>query len=130
MFLWFKRRLLCRGSRHRLSSENLDVNWTQNSHETECGIWEHIADFFHSVYQEEAQKALFDLVLQQECDTQKYDAFHRLRQLAADIFYDKFIEEGVKNIDGSWDITILIKGWHIDQNILQLHLKAVNGIKL
>lgn len=125
MFVWFKRRILCRGSRHRLHSENVDTNGPLNSHDTDCGMWEHIADFFYGVHQEEAQKALSDLAVQQQCDTQKYDAFHRLRRLAADVFYDKFLEEGVKNIDGSWDITIHIKGWHINHDILQLHLKAV-----
>ncbi|WP_298769968.1 hypothetical protein [uncultured Shewanella sp.] len=123
MFAWFKRRTL-----HRLNSEKFDVSWRHTSHTPTCSMWEHIADFFYGVHQEEAQKALSDLAYPQQCDTQKYDAFHRLRRLAAEVCYDKFIEEGVKNIDGSWDITIHIKGWHINHDILQLHLKAVNAM--
>ncbi|WP_299494335.1 hypothetical protein [uncultured Shewanella sp.] len=123
MLVWFKRQLL-----DRFTSQKSDVNGITHSYDFSYGIWENIADFFYGVHQEEAQKALSDLAHVQQCDTQKYDAFHRLRKLASDVFYDKFIEEGVKNIDGSWDITIHIKGWHINQDILQLNLKAVNAM--
>lgn len=120
MRVWVKRRLL-----NRLNSNKFDVNWKNKHTDSADGVWEHIADFFYGVNQEKAQEALLDLDRLQVCDSTKYDAFHRLRALAADVFCDKFTEEGVKNIDGSWDIMIQIKGWQINQDVFQLDLKAV-----
>ncbi|MCL1123438.1 hypothetical protein [Shewanella surugensis] len=123
MLVWFKRRLL-----YRLPLEGVDAGWKNFNNDNPMCIWEHIAEFFYGVNQEEAQQALFDLSRIQICDSKKYDAFNRLRTLAAEVFCDKFREEGVKNKDGSWDITIQIKGWQINQDILQLNLKAVNAM--